>query len=83
MLESNFVIQVVNKSTGEVVEWAPGRTVERRFITELVNRTVTLAVAKGLGVFRTEAHVKASIQEAIDKAVSELFHDLKSEVNPF
>ena len=70
-MPSEYLIQVVYKSTGQVVAcWEPGLTVEKKLIEELVNRVK----AKGVGVFRTEDHVAKDVKTAIE----ELLWDLKS-----
>lgn len=71
-MSSEFLIQVVHKSTGDCVRWAPGLEVEKEFELELLNRIR----AKGVGLLRNEAHVIADVQAALH----ELFHDLKSKV---
>ena len=72
MNEPTYLIQVVNKTSGSVVQWAPGSNVEKDLIRELVERVR----AKGVGVFRTEAHVTSDIKTAIE----ELLYDLKAQV---
>ena len=70
-MPSEYLIQVVHKSTGKVVTgWEPGLTVEKRLVEELVNRVKT----KGVGIFRTEDHVAKDVRAAIE----ELLYDLKS-----
>lgn len=69
---SNYLIQVVHRATGKVVEWAPGLEVERNLIDELVQRVV----AKGVGVGRTQAHVANDVRVAL----KELLFDLKNQV---
>lgn len=71
-IESAYVIQVVEKETGRVVEWAPGQKVEREFVTDLCNRVA----AKGVGIFRTTDHVTQDVHDALH----ELLFELKSEV---
>lgn len=72
-MPSEWLIQVVHAKTGEVCHsWLPGLAVERQFIEEIVNRTVS----KGVGMWRTSAHVA----EDVRSAVKELLYDLKSQV---
>jgi hypothetical protein len=73
-MASKYLIQVVSKKTGKVVEWAPGLAVERQFEDEICNRVA----AKGVGIARTTAHVVADVRAAVE----ELLHDLKSDVRP-
>lgn len=71
--ESEFLIRVVHKSSGDAVQWAPGLSVEKEFIQELCNRLA----AKGVGYGRSTAHVLVDLQAALE----ELFQDLKSQVH--
>ena len=71
-MPSQFVIRVVDLTTNEVVQWAPGMAVERQLVEDLCARVLS----KGVGIFRTEAHVIADVRAAI----TELLHALKSEV---
>jgi hypothetical protein len=71
-MASEFLIQVVHKSDGRVVAWAPGLEVEQEFIKNFCDRLK----GKGVGIFRTEAKVLAAAQEAMD----ELLYDLKKQV---
>jgi hypothetical protein len=69
---SGFVIQVLYKPTGEVVQWAPGRSVEKAIVDELCERVAK----KGVGVGRTTAHVVLDVRAALN----ELLLDLKKQV---
>lgn len=71
-MESEYLIQVLHKSTGKVVQWEPGLSVEKALVTELIGRVRT----KGVGVFRTENHVIHDVREALE----ELLYELKSKV---
>jgi hypothetical protein len=72
-MPSAYLIQVIHKETKKVVQaWEPGLSVEKEFISELCERVV----AKGVGIGRTTAHVKADVLEACQ----ELLHELKSQV---
>lgn len=73
-MASDYIIQVVQRSTGQVVEWAPGQAVERDLVTELGSRVA----AKGVGIARSTDHVVADVQAAL----KELLFDLKSDVPP-
>lgn len=35
MIQSEYLIQVVHKATGRVVQWAPGLDAERELVSEL------------------------------------------------
>ena len=71
-MASEFLIQIVHKTDGKVVAWAPGMEVEQEFITNLCNRLK----GKGVGFFKTEAKVVAAAEEAI----KELLFALKKQV---
>jgi hypothetical protein len=72
MVDSEFLIQVVHKTTGAVVSWEPGREVEYQFETELLSRVA----AKGVGMARTTTHVLDDVRTAL----RELLYDLKRRV---
>ena len=71
-MPSDYLIAVIEKTTGHTVSWAPGLEVEAQFEDDLVTRVK----AKGVGLARTEAHVLADVRAAL----AELLHDLKSRV---
>lgn len=71
-MASEFVLQIVHEATGEIVtEWRP-RQDAPEVIFDLLNRVA----AKGVGIFRTTAHV----QQDIKTAWQELLQDLKNRV---
>lgn len=72
MPQSEFLIQVVHRDTGDVVSWAPGLEIEKQFETELIARVQR----KGVGILRTSAHVAEDLRTAL----RELLFDLKSQV---
>lgn len=69
---STFIIQVIDKHTGNVVEWAPGLAVERQLVEDLCNRVAS----KGVGILRTTAHVVDDVKTSLE----ELLFELKSDV---
>lgn len=72
-MQSKYLLQIVDTRTGEVVKsWAPGLAAEKLLIEELSNRLV----AKGVGVFKTSAQVKAAFVSAFE----EMLKDLKKQV---
>lgn len=74
-MQSDFLLQVVNRHTGEVVStWEPGGSVE----ANLVHSCVVAAKARGIGFWRTEAQV----ERALRAAWSDVLHALKSQVQP-
>jgi hypothetical protein len=72
-MASEYALQIVLKSTGEVVQWAPGLRIETDLVADLVKRVV----AKGVGFGRSSNHVAKDVEEAI----KELFWDMKSQVH--
>jgi hypothetical protein len=71
-MESNYLVQIVHRKSGLVVQWAPGLNVEDELIDTLCERVR----AKGIGIGRTEAHVLGDVRAALE----ELLFDLKSQV---
>jgi len=67
-MASDYVMQIVHKHDGTVVEWAPGLAVETEHIENLCARVK----AKGVGVGRTEAHVIADVKTALREMLREL-----------
>lgn len=70
--ESEFLIQIIHRRSGEVVRWAPGLEIEHEFEANLLKRVE----AKGVGAGRTTKHVLADV----DAALKELLYDLKKQV---
>lgn len=71
-MASEFLIQIVHKDTGKVIDWSPGLLAEKEFVEELCTRVSQ----KDIGITKTKAQVKAAVQES----VKELLYDLKSKV---
>lgn len=67
-------MQIVDTKTSEVVEFEPGLKVELDFVTDCVTRIVT----KGVGLFKTQAHVETDVRKGIEEAI----FALKSKVKP-
>jgi hypothetical protein len=70
---SKFRISIVRPDGYQVLMY-PGSRGERDLVADIVERTL----AKGVGVFRSEAHVKADLEAAI----TESLQALKSEIVP-
>ena len=89
-MPSNFMMQIRNKRTGEVVEFEPGLSVEVNFVDacvqKILDNSVDLILSKGVGLFRTSSHVKRDIQDGLEESVrdsiEEVIQDLKSQVKP-
>jgi hypothetical protein len=72
---SQFLIQIVDKTTGEVVVGLePGSRVE----TDLINEFVIRVKGIGVGMFKTEAAVEAASRQAW----ADLLMALKLQVRP-
>ena len=69
---SEFAMRIIHLPTNEYVEWAPGRSKESMIVDDLVRRVQM----KGVGLFKTEAHVLLAIRESL----LELIIDLKEQV---
>lgn len=67
-------MQIIDKRSGTVVEYEPGLSVEINFIDDCVTRIL----AKGVGFFRTEAHVSTDVRAAIEEAIHALKLKVKS-----
>lgn len=69
---SEYRIQIVAKDNMRVLAWAPGLEMERDLVEEICRRVE----AKGVGAFRSSAHVIEDVRSAIQ----ELLLDLKRQV---
>lgn len=73
-MPSKYLLQIVHRTSGEVVQFEPGLSTEINFIDDCVQRILS----KGVGVFRTNKHVEQDIRDGINEAV----HSLKLKVKP-
>lgn len=71
---SIYKMQIIHAESNTVVEFEPGREIECDFIVDCVERII----AKGVGVFRTSAHVEQDVKDGIQEAI----FALKSKVRP-
>ena len=63
-MASYYLIQIVNKKSGEVVKsWLPGERVEKEIETELLSRVK----AKGVGFFKSEEKGLTAVREALQE----------------
>lgn len=70
---SDFRLQIVHLPTNQVAfGWQPGDRVETDLAEELARRVK----AKGIGLFRSEAHVLSDLRQAF----SEMLYELKDRV---
>lgn len=73
-MPSRYVMQIVDRSTGEVVQFEPGLVVERMFVDDCVKA----AHRKKIGFFRRADVVADRVREAIEETIFEL----KTRVRP-
>lgn len=66
-------MQIVDRATGEVVQWEPGRAVELDFIEDIT----AMILSRGVGLFRTTDHVKRSIEDGLLDALKLLKSKIK------
>jgi hypothetical protein len=71
---SRFRVHILDTETGAEAALLPGGRGER----DLVDAVLAAIVKRGVGIFRTEAHVAQAIQEGMQEAL----FALKSEVLP-
>lgn len=60
-----YHLQIVNAKTGDLVRLPGGTALERDLIAVCTQAIVT----KGVGLFRTEAHVRQAITDGITEAL--------------
>lgn len=60
MSESRFLMQIIDKQSGEVVNFPPGQSVEKDFVSEVVNAISTYV----------DFSVPVTSQEFVDKCVA-------------
>lgn len=75
-MPSRYLMQIMDRKTNTAVQWEPGRTVECDFVEEcarqiashdeaLTDQIVRTAIRRGIGFWRTEAHVEDDLRIAI------------------
>jgi len=67
-MASKYLLQIVHRDNGKIVEWEPGRDIETEFITDCIARVLV----RGVGLFKTSAHVAQDIEAGIEEAILEL-----------
>ena len=60
-----FLLQIVDVRTGDVVQLPAGGALER----DLIQSCTDAIVARGVGLFRTEAQVRQAIQDGMTEAI--------------
>lgn len=73
-MASKYLVSIVGVDDSVIVRMRPGGTRER----DLVTAVTEAAVAKGVGLFRTEAAVREAIRAAFD----DVLMSLKADVRP-
>lgn len=68
MADPLFLLQIVDAKTGAVVQLPGGGRMER----DLIEACTAAVVTRGVGIFRTEAHVRAAIVAGITEAITDL-----------
>jgi hypothetical protein len=63
-----FYLQIANVTTGDVVTLPGGGKLE----ADLIEACTTEALKRGVGFFRTEAHVREAIKEGFVAVISNL-----------
>lgn len=71
---SAYRLQILDPEGEVAATWVPGSSSE----VELIQTIADKVVEKGVGVFRTEAHVRADVVTAI----AEVLYALKARVQP-
>lgn len=72
--EPRYRLQVVGPDDQLVTSWPAGHTLE----VEITDAIVSAALARGVGVFRTESQVVVAIRAA----VASVFRGIKQQVRP-
>lgn len=68
-MASNYTLQIVQDSSGDVVASWKGRSpIETRMADELANRVAL----RGVGVGRTTSHVMQDVRDAFNEMLTEL-----------
>ena len=75
MAASDYELQVVRRGNKQVVaRWPPGLADEHDLVEEIVGHVR----ARGVGVFKTEAHVLQAVRDSIEQGL----RALKSRIRP-
>ena len=73
-MASRFLMQIVDRQTGEIIQYEPGRRAEILFVEDCIERIVEL----GVGFGRTQKHVVTDIRAGIESAILAL----KAKIEP-
>lgn len=67
-MASRYLMQVIDRQTGEVVQFEPGRAIEAGF----VDACVALSVRRDVGFGRTTRQVARAIRLGVEEAIEHL-----------
>ena len=73
-MASRFLMQIVDRTTGDTVQFEPGLSVEVNFIDDCV----TKIVSKGVGFTKTSSQVEAAIRDGIEQSILDLKKKIRS-----
>jgi len=72
-MASRFLLQIIDRATNDVIQFEPGMAAEKLFIEDCVGQIIK----RGVGFFRTEAHVVQDIRDGLEAAILELKAQIK------
>jgi hypothetical protein len=67
-MASRYLMQIVDRKTGIVVQFEPGLKAETDFVTDCVAHVVS----RGVGIGRTSAQVAVAVQAGVEDALMAL-----------
>jgi urease beta subunit len=73
-MASRYLMQIVDRKTGEALQFEPGQAAE----LDLVEESVAGAVRLGIGLGRTSTQAAAAMRQGIEEAI----YGLKRRVRP-
>lgn len=65
---SRYLLQIIDRKTGEIIQLEPGLSAEIAFIEECAKRVLSL----GVGIGRTAKHVEQDVKTGIELALLDL-----------
>ena len=72
-MASRYLMQIVDKKTGDVVQFEPGLAIEKDFVEDCARRIIQRAtrniVDRGVGIGCTTLHVEKDIEDGLDATV--------------
>jgi hypothetical protein len=85
MASSRYLLQIIDRWTGNTIKLEPGLSKTREpILAEMafIEDCVTCIVSLGVGIGRTEAHVAKDIRTGIELAILDLKTQIKVPPNP-